>query len=1263
MSCHNELIDLTADDDEEELGIIPAQHTDPLYHRSQQFEQPHPQQRHDSFINMYPPPTSPSIFTPNQHPYHPPFAGPSTSSAFFPERQLAPRLPPPPSPSPRSSVDSNSKVIDLTGSPSPPPQARMHHPGPPSFEDLSPRHAVCIGQLHAQALVLYPHFYVLTDDPMVEEWVPVKMQHDHDPNKVPPDTIHLKSLPTRTPAGETLQSETFGFVDHKTARHLVALLARGVIRAEAKVRKGSPSHPVLPLLMLLFTPKGNIPTVGSHLYNNRLLLDHPTHSSDIYFLKDKPYHNPHNPPAGGHNRVPPAPPPQRWSTPAVASKSVEIQRNQVEDIFDGMENTNEVSETEPPPEICTTLYAHQKKALTFLLEREREKRTSNGNYPSLWTRQHNPLAQQTLWVHRVTGKEVYEEPKDSKGAILADDMGLGKTISCIALIAYTMTSARKFAATPLDSVSPPVGMEDAVDPSHFEGSVWGMPSTFPASAKEKAKAQRLQEKYEAEVARTSRIKVKSRATLIICPLSTISNWEDQMTEHWKGEVHVVGGSGGGAQSSCSGSTSATPRSGTPSANIAPSTSHISSSNGRDVKPAKSCRVREGPPLRIYIYHGNARRPDPNFLADFDVVMTTYSTLASEYSKQNRSITSQEGEEDGNNSAGVDSDDIELGDGGNRIIKIPKAKKNGVKRKKPCGSHPNEAASALQSVHWFRVVLDEAHSIKEIQTVGCRASCDLMADRRLCLTGTPVQNKLDDLFALIKFLRLTPLDDKNVWTESVGGPLKFGQAQGVVRLRNLMANISLRRTKESRAENGQKILALPPRRDELRYLDFDEQERKVYQQFFEQSKAEFTELSEQNKVMKNYVGILQRILRLRQICDHFELVEGKGVDGRVPGSSYEDLVAQIEKEGLDISRANAIFNLLREAATTQCVECGAELCLTPAEPNLDGLDADAPSTPGSKRPRKSRNPSSRTPTRPNSPTGALSTTTGIRAVMTKCQHLFCMACYQHSISPGWPEVSADTIRPCSVCQSLLYTADVQEIKPEVLSGDYTTTPGTSRKKQQKREKRPRPEGSSFQTSTKIKALLADLVQFSKANPHSQNYDPGAVEIQMVDDKGNALDESVVKTVVFSQWTSMLDKVEDALELAGIRYDRLDGTMKRDDRTRAMDALKYDPGCEVLLVSLKAGGVGLNLTAAQRVYLLDPYWNPAVENQAVDRIHRLGQTRPVNTVKFIIKGSIEHKLLEVQQKKTDLANLTLGGKGYTTKAEIMKRREEDLRHLFN
>lgn len=234
------------------------------------------------------------------------------------------------------------------------------------------------------------------------------------------------------------------------------------------------------------------------------------------------------------------------------------------------------------------------------------------------------------------------------------------------------------------------------------------------------------------------------------------------------------------------------------------------------------------------------------------------------------------------------------------------------------------------------------------------------------------------------------------------------------------------------------------------------------------------------------------------------------------------------------------------------------------------------------------------------------------------------------------------------------SDAVETSAEATSGE------TSRRKTTKKEKRVKgvnPENVVY--STKVKALMTDLMRTSKLNPYSVNYDSASVEVQLIDGEGNNLEESMVKTVVFSQWTSMLDKIEDALEVNGIKYDRLDGTMKRDERIRAMDALKHDPACEVLLVSLKAGGVGLNLTAAQRVYLVDPYWNPAVENQAVDRIHRLGQTRPVTTIKLIIENTIEARLLEVQRKKTELANMTLGT---TSKAELMQRRMEELSQLF-
>jgi SNF2 family DNA or RNA helicase len=112
---------------------------------------------------------------------------------------------------------------------------------------------------------------------------------------------------------------------------------------------------------------------------------------------------------------------------------------------------------------------------------------------------------------------------------------------------------------------------------------------------------------------------------------------------------------------------------------------------------------------VYVYHGNARRPDPSFLADFDAVITTYATLASEFSKQNRSAATPDDEEDeGNSSEGIGGVDID--EHGNQVLRLPKTKKGVLKRKKSSilGSNGiSETASPLQSIHWFRVILDEA----------------------------------------------------------------------------------------------------------------------------------------------------------------------------------------------------------------------------------------------------------------------------------------------------------------------------------------------------------------------------------------------------------------------------------------------------------------------------------------------------------------------------------------------------------------------------
>jgi len=140
----------------------------------------------------------------------------------------------------------------------------------------------------------------------------------------------------------------------------------------------------------------------------------------------------------------------------------------------------------------------------------------------------------------------------------------------------------------------------------------------------------------------------------------------------------------------------------------------------------------------------------------------------------------------------------------------------------------------------------------------------------------------------------------------------------------------------------------------------------------------------------------------------------------------------------------------------------------------------------------------------------------------------------------------------------------------------------------------------------------------------------------------LDEAVAeghKALVFSQWTGLLDRVEPYLRRAGLDFVRLDGSTR--DRGAVVDRFQAEDGPPVMLVSLKAGGTGLNLTAADHVFMLDPWWNPAVEDQAADRAHRIGQTRPVLVHKLVAEDTVEARILELQQRKRALADAALAG----------------------
>jgi superfamily II DNA or RNA helicase len=199
-------------------------------------------------------------------------------------------------------------------------------------------------------------------------------------------------------------------------------------------------------------------------------------------------------------------------------------------------------------------------------------------------------------------------------------------------------------------------------------------------------------------------------------------------------------------------------------------------------------------------------------------------------------------------------------------------------------------------------------------------------------------------------------------------------------------------------------------------------------------------------------------------------------------------------------------------------------------------------------------------------------------------------------------------------------------------------------------------------SKIEVLEA-LLRLRQASCH-----PGLISDELAGNGSAKLDmlipsiaeivEEGHKVLVFSQFTSFLAIVRERLDAEKITYEYLDGRTR--NRAAKVERFQTDPDCPIFLISLKAGGLGLNLTAAEYVYLLDPWWNPAVEAQAIDRSHRIGQTQHVFAYRLICRDTVEEKILELQQKKRDLADAILNA---DNKGVIQNLTRDDLEFLLS
>ncbi|GAA5901516.1 uncharacterized protein JCM6883_000238 [Sporobolomyces salmoneus] len=1270
-------------------------------------------------------------------------SSPSSSSSTAPTQQPQ-KTNPTTYATPSSSKGKAREMVDLTNESNSDDDVIVQEPPP-----------VCIGQIETFALIMNQAEEILPPRPVPEKapdgkpWGLAdlaKAQSEYKKDRI----AYQLPLPVHIRRGEKLMDlhgrqremlrlftpakiEMFGFVDQNVGTLLGPMLGDGwsgtgfrkdkenqcILHCEAEVIREGQTQPYnLRLRLLFFARPRHVPQIADALeradpprYLGHPPVYNPAHHSNYR------YANPHNTPRAGAHSADAA---RRFeklrkgltgTDGAVGAldackngKQVDVQRQQVEQVFHSLTSGTDLDQVTPPPVVSTKLYPHQKQALSFLLDREKEieipAQDPAGGKPlmvSLWQRVNDTYGRCVAWQSVVTDLQISgtRPPPQARGAILADDMGLGKTIVVISLVCTTLPDARNWAqARPskdkhdsrLDAL-PTTKNGQSLPASEFTGNLYGAPrptTTAPTQTGKQKKAQEKREKKKEEAIddRYRLIECRSRATLIICPLSTIQNWECQFEEHTRAVEDDEGGKLYEIDADAEEDLKVVEKLGLKREG---SEESMKREFSPPPPPSKADKKEKKKALSIYVYHGATRTSDPHTLADHDVVLTTFSTLGSEYSKQVKVLDKKEEDETRlKQRARLEREEQEngiqviYGFGPNgELLEKPQEEEEKPKPKRKRKRCEGTGISPLQAVQWYRVVLDEAHIIKEHKTIQAKAACDLSTSRRICLSGTPLQNNLNDIFSLIKFIRLEPFTERAVWNQHIGTLIKTdkagdgGESQinenlGTERLKVIMRHLTLRRTKDTKDDNGKPILSLPPIDNKLIELEFNPTESAFYASRHTRYKHEFAQLEKTDSVGKNYCTILQELLKLRQICVHPALLQ----ESEDRSAAAGDLSSNIQQHGISKPRAVQLLALLADVGGGECGECGIVLSSIENQSSANDLDQEEDVKPKrpSKKARKnasavaSAGPSTANNSEDETPSNTC-TSESPSTVVTKCQHIFCHECFKSKVCAAWPQVTGDDTAACTTCRTELVPAlDAVEIGAKELqrSLEQALDQQIAEDKKQKGKKK---ATRLFEHSTKTRALLLDLLPFSQANPSSPNYDPDALkplegqEHPPMQTIGlQPITGEIVKSVVFSQWTALLDRLSDALDAEHIAHRRLDGSMNRDQRNDAMEAFKIDPKCEVLLVSLRAGGVGLNLTAGRRVYLMEPFWNPAVENQAVDRIYRLGQTMPVQTVRFIMKQSIEANMLKIQRRKMDLAQMSVGRT--MSKAELAKMRREEL-----
>ncbi|XP_028177817.1 transcription termination factor 2 [Ostrinia furnacalis] len=615
-------------------------------------------------------------------------------------------------------------------------------------------------------------------------------------------------------------------------------------------------------------------------------------------------------------------------------------------------------------------------------------------------------------------------------------------------------------------------------------------------------------------------------------------------------------------------------------------------------------------LSVCLHHGAARAAQPHRLAASDLVVTTYNILQRD------------------------------------------AEKNGV----------------LMRVRWRRVILDEAHIVRNHKAATSLAVSALPGRRRWCLTGTPVQNKDLDLFALMKFLRVTPFDDLAMWKKWIDNKSQGGQE----RLSTIMRCILLRRTKQQLQDAGQ-LACLPPRSAHQRPVTLAPQEMQVYQKVGRTRRTTRRQAAGQDY---QEVGRTRRTTR-RQAAgqDYQEVGRTRRTTRRqAAGQDYQEVgrtrrTTRRQAAGQDYQEVGRTRRTTRRQAAGQ--DAGQLACLPPRSAHQRPVTL-APQEMQvyqkvlvfsktlfaqflHQRAEKQADAGGFVPPEKDSAYAAMhkkmialqgAKPVKSHEILVLLLRLRQVCCHCGLIASMLDAEGAASDDPAG--------ADLLAELDKLTLDDARAGREVSSNRDNKENEDDGPEESTTVAEAIRSVLAPNNPVFDLARQSSK--------IKAVMDclRENVFKNKDEKAVVVSQWTSVLRLVEQELKRMKIRSVTLSGNVPVGARPPLIAALNQPgSGVQVMLLSLCAGGVGLNLCGANHLLLLDPHWNPQLEQQAQDRIYRVGQKKHVHIYRFMCVDTVEQSIRKLQEAKLELAeNVLTGAKHTNSKLSI-----DDLKLLFN